>query len=97
MLSTEVRVARIDDLRAEVDEVDAALLALLVRRARLARTIGEAKRDSGLPGGARVDPAREAEVVERLAARAPSPLDAAAVRRLWAAVLSECRRLVVEA
>ncbi|MCO5167167.1 MAG: chorismate mutase [Planctomycetes bacterium] len=90
-------MGRLEDLRAEVDEVDARLLSLLERRARLAQAIGALKRDAGAPGPVRVDPAREAEVVARLAARAAPPLDAAAVRRLWTAILGECRRLVVEA
>lgn len=88
---------RLEALRAEMDELDDHLLELLVRRARLARTIGEHKRERGI---ALVDPAREAQIVERLAARAgeaTGPLDARAVRRLWAAVLEECRRVVVEA
>src|SRR5690606_19591480 len=92
----EVRVSRLDELRAEVDEVDDRLLELLVRRARLARTIGEHKRAQGL---ALVDPAREEQIAQRLTARtgdATDPLDPPAVRRLWAAVLAECRRVVVE-
>ncbi len=83
-------------LRAEIDEVDDRLLELLVRRARVARAIGELKRAHGI---APVDPAREEQLTARLAARAgepTAPLDDAAIRRVWAAVLTECRRVVVE-
>ena len=85
---------RIEALRAEIDEVDDRLLELLARRARLAHAIGEVKRDAGL---ALVDPRREDVIKDRLAARAgpaTAPLDASAVRRLWTAVLHECRRVV---
>lgn len=89
-------MSRIDELRAAVDAVDDRLLELLVARARLAREIGAVKRATGV---ALVDPEREERIAERLAARAgpaTDPLDARAVRRLWAAVLEECRRVVVE-
>ncbi len=89
-------MGRIDELRAQVDDVDGRLLELLVQRARLARAIGEVKRAEGI---ALVDPAREEQIIARLAARAgdaTDPLDERAVRRLWAAVLEECRRVVVE-
>lgn len=89
-------MGRIDALRAEVDEVDDRLLELLVRRAGLARSIGEEKRAAGI---ALVDPRREEEILARQEAKAgqaTAPLDGRAIRRLWAAVLLECRRVVVE-
>lgn len=85
----------IDALRARIDEVDDRLLALLVQRARLAAEIGVVKRRTG---AGRVDPAREEQIKARLAAAAgpaTAPLDAEAVRRVWSAVLHECRRVVV--
>lgn len=89
-------MGRIEALRAEVDEVDDRLLELFVRRARLARAIGEEKRAAAL---ALVDPRREEEILSRQADKAgdaTAPLDERALRRLWAAVLGECRRLVIE-
>lgn len=89
-------MSQVEALRAEVDQVDDRLLELFVRRARLARSIGEAKRAAGI---APVDPRREEEIVSRQEARAgdaTAPLDARALRRLWTAVLGECRRVVVE-
>jgi chorismate mutase len=83
-------------LRATMDELDERLLALVVERARLAREIGHLKRQAGLPP---VDAAREATITARLSARAgpdTDPLDAAALRRVWAALLAECRRIVIE-
>jgi len=78
-------------LRARFDEVDARLVALLVERARLAIEIGAVKRAAGRT---LVDPAREAVVLERVAALARSPLTPDAARRIYQAVLAESRRLV---
>jgi chorismate mutase len=90
----EASVTDLQTLRAEVDRTDDALLALLVKRVRLARSIGELKRDQGM---ALVDERREEEIKSRLAAQAgpaTDPLDARAVRRLWDALLVETRRIV---
>ena len=89
-------MGRIESLRAEVDQVDDRLLELFVQRARLARSIGEEKRAAGI---ALVDPLREEDIVarqEEKAGDATTPLDERALRRLWAAVIGECRRVVVE-
>lgn len=90
----DASVTELERLRAEVDRADDALLALLVERVRLARSIGEHKRAVGL---ALVDPEREEEIKARLAALAgpaTEPLDARAIRRLWEALLVETRRVV---
>jgi chorismate mutase len=57
----------VEFLRAEVEALDDQLVSLLARRLELARTLGERKRSLGLPT---LDPAREAEVVGRVAAAA---------------------------
>ncbi|MGE0707718.1 MAG: chorismate mutase [Planctomycetota bacterium] len=81
-------------MRAEVDRVDDALLGLLRERAALARRFGALKRELDLPA---LDPAREEALLARLAAAAGPELDEAASRRVFAAVLAECRALVVRA
>jgi chorismate mutase/prephenate dehydratase len=76
-------------LRGRIERADDALLALLVRRARLARQVGVAKQRAGLPV---LDPAREAAVVRRAAARARKlGLPAEEVRRLFWQVIALCR------
>lgn len=50
----------LERLRAEIDEIDRSLIALVARRVAVARAIGEAKRDAELPT---LDPAREARLV----------------------------------
>lgn len=61
--SEDVR-EELDGLRAGIDEVDAELVCLLDRRARLARRIGDLKRERGLEAYA---PARERKVLDRVA------------------------------
>jgi chorismate mutase len=50
------------DLRARVEQIDRAIIALIDERVRLARVIGRAKRAEGLPI---LDPSREAAVIRR--------------------------------
>lgn len=81
--------AHLDALRRRVERTDDALLTLLVRRTRLARQIGRAKARSGLPI---LDPAREAKVVRRAAARARElGLPVEDVRVLFWQVIALCR------
>ncbi len=76
-------------LRKRVERTDDAILALLVKRTVLARQIGAAKAASRRPV---LDPAREARVVRRAAARArdlglpPEP-----VRALFWDIIAMCR------
>ncbi len=78
----------IDRLRTEIDALDAELLELLQRRARLAQRIGAAK--AGAPADR---PEREAAVLRRVAARGGDPLPAAALTRIYREVISACRGL----
>jgi prephenate dehydrogenase len=58
---------QLERLRAELEGIDQQLIALLATRVRLARDVGRAKREAGLPV---LDPAREAAVVRRAGALA---------------------------
>lgn len=81
-------------LRAAVDDCNRRLVALLQERAALAVAIGRCKAAAGLPA---LDPTREAEMLDALrGAAGPGPLDAVALQRVFAAVLTETRRLVQE-
>lgn len=81
--------APLDRLRLKVEKTDDAILALLSRRMRLAREIGAAKEAASLPV---LDPAREAKVVRRTAARARElGMPAEEVRSLFWGIISLCR------
>ena len=53
----------LEQLRASIDNLDAALVHLLAERFRLTRTVGEFKAAHGLPPA---DPAREQRQIARL-------------------------------
>lgn len=68
-------------LRARIDQVDDRLVELIAERCNLARAAGEWKAAEDRP---LQDPAREAQVVRRSAARARSSgIDAEPVRRIF--------------
>ena len=60
-------LARLEALRADVEEIDRDLIRLIGERVGLAQAIGQMKRRAGLPT---LDPAREAAVVRRAASMA---------------------------
>ena len=53
----------LDDLRASIDNIDAALVHLLAERFKITKAVGEHKKQVGLPPA---DPAREQEQIARL-------------------------------
>jgi len=53
---------RLQHLRGEIERIDRALVETLAERVRMARQVGAAKRELGLPT---LDPAREAFIVRR--------------------------------
>ncbi|EQD44445.1 protein containing DAHP synthetase I/KDSA, partial [mine drainage metagenome] len=79
----------LDPLREAVDEIDQALLGLLIRRMALSDRIGQAKNRVGI--GVH-QPVREQELVEALAARAGGSLPKDAVQSIWGAILVQSRR-----
>lgn len=82
--------ATLQSLRAQIDAVDAELLALLNRRARLALEVGEIKKGEG---SAVFRPEREAQVIQGLKQRNPGPLKADSIAPIWREVMSACRSL----
>ncbi|GIW44713.1 MAG: prephenate dehydratase [Candidatus Binatia bacterium] len=84
------RPTSIEDLRARIDEIDQKLLALLNRRARLAREIGEHKRKQN---AAVYAPAREKHILSRLLRANPGPLRPDQVRSIFREIISACLAL----
>ena len=77
-------------LRAQIDRIDAELLALLNRRAALALEVGEVKK---LEGSVVFRPEREAQVIDGLKATNPGPLGTDSVAPIWREIMSACRAL----
>jgi len=80
----------IETLRARMDEINLKLLSLLSLRANVAVEIGRLKHHDG---GVVYQPAREREVLEKMVAENPGPLEAEMVRRIFAEIVSACRAL----
>ncbi len=84
--------AKLDQLRARIDELDEQIQDLLTERASCARQIAEAKQKLG--GGADVyRPEREAEVLRRVRERNEGPLSADEMVRLFREIMSACLAL----
>jgi len=77
-------------LREGIDELDRRLLDLLNQRAELVLKIGLAKADRNQWV---LDPRREKEVLENLAAANPGPLTQRALNNIFGEVISACRSL----
>jgi chorismate mutase/prephenate dehydratase len=80
----------LNDLRRSVDEIDDDILALLDRRATIAREIAQAKRDAHV---ATYDPEREREVLARLEAKGAGRFPREAIRAVYREVMSACLAL----
>ena len=74
--------------RAEIDAIDAEIVARLGRRAELAREIGKLKGDSPA-----YRPEREADVLRRVTAANAGPLPNESVGRVFTEIMSACRAL----
>ncbi|WP_123023329.1 chorismate mutase [Mycolicibacterium stellerae] len=67
-------VAEIDDLRLEIDRLDAEILAAVKRRTEVSQIIGKARMASG---GTRLVHSREMKVIERYSELGPEGKDLA--------------------
>ncbi len=78
----------LSELRRDIDAIDAKILSLLSRRARVAQRIGEAKsrRSRGI-----LDAGRERAVLNAVKAANPGPLSDRAVEAVFREIVSACR------
>ncbi len=76
-------------VRQQIDQIDVQVLRLLSRRAQLALDIGRIKHRRKWPV---FDATREASVLRYVQDANVGPLSASAVRRVFQAILRECRR-----
>ena len=79
----------ITDWRKKIDEVDTAVLHLLNLRAGFAIEVGRLKGEGGL---SLRTPERERQIVERMQAQNPGPLDGEAVAQIYDAIVRQCIR-----
>jgi chorismate mutase/prephenate dehydratase len=89
-LSSSLPLPTLAELRQQIDQVDADLLALLNRRARLAQTVGEVKKHEG---SVVFRPEREAQVIDGLKAINAGPIKSESIAPIWREVMSACRAL----
>jgi len=82
--------AALAGLRAQIDALDRELLGLLNRRAALALSVGELKKQQGTVV---FRPEREAQVIDGLKAVNAGPLKTDSVAPIWREIMSACRAL----
>jgi len=80
----------LEDLRREIDSIDAELHGLLMRRGAVIEAVTAAKR-GGMGGAFRPD--READMMRRLVERHRGVLPLATVEHLWREIISSCTQL----
>lgn len=73
----------LEQIRREIDGIDATLLTLFAQRLQLADKLASTKQ-----GGLPIRPGREVALVRRLIAEAPAPLERELVLELWRALIS---------
>lgn len=82
--------AELDDIRASIDNIDAALVHLLAERFKCTKRVGRLKAEHDLPAA---DPDREARQIERLRAKAlEADLDPAFAEKFLNFIISEVIR-----
>ena len=79
------------DLRREIDAVDDQILGLLLRRFDLGASVAVAKRN--MPPAPNMRPAREAEILRRLAARWRGPAPVETMVAIWRQIISTVLKL----
>ena len=78
------------DLRVSIDAVDDALLALICKRAALAKSVGHLKEDHKAPIWR---PEREAQIIQRLRQANTGPLAGDRIESIWREIISGCREI----
>jgi len=83
-------VMTLDELRVQIDEIDAELLALINRRARCVMEIGEIKRREKV---AVLDADREQRLFARLLERNEGPISEAMLRQIFQEIIDTLKVL----
>ena len=80
----------IADWRNRIDELEDMIIDLLNKRAAYGEEIGKIKRAKGLPV---LDPVREMEILNRVAAKTNGPLRSGAIRHIFSVIMDETKKL----
>src|SRR3569623_898530 len=81
---------RLKPLREQIDAIDAQILELLNRRARVAQEVGHVKAETNAPV---FRPEREAQVLRKVAERNSGSLVGGDVQTIFREIMSSCRAL----
>lgn len=81
---------RLEESRTQIDSIDNKLLVLLNRRASLVSKLAATKQRQGV---ALRDRHREREVLFRMTASNPGPMDERAVKAIFGTIIFESRRV----
>lgn len=84
---------KLEEWRKEIDEIDAQIVGLINRRARVARKIGRMKASAGLPI---VDLDREAAILGQVRETNEGVLEDEAVVRIFKRIITESRFVQTE-
>jgi chorismate mutase-like protein len=80
----------INELREAIDRIDGQIVQLLAERLELVKRVGEIKRGHGLNVH---DPARERDLLDKVAKAAPQPLTPDIAERIFQCIIQESRNL----
>ena len=87
----------LDDIRREIDTIDAQMLELLQKRFEASQSVRKAKDARGETGGTPVRPAREAALMRKLIAARREPLPLDFLVYLWRSILASSTLLQADA
>jgi len=79
----------LDEVRARLDEIDAAVLALIDERAALARQVAATKAAAGDAGKFGLRPGREAQLLRRLLDRPRQAASPGLIVRIWRELMAD--------
>lgn len=85
---------KLDEWRNEIDAIDAEIVNLIDRRARVAQKIGILKAKAGLPI---VDLEREEAILRNACARNRGILESDSIARIFKRIIQESRQIQIEA
>ena len=92
-MTTPTPLPTLAELRAQIDALDAEILARLSARARCAQQVGEVKKAANSAKPDFYRPERERQVLERIAALNDGPLPDQEAMRLFREIMSACLAL----